>query len=149
MRTPTARRLGRGLVAASGIGLAVVPWITDMHRGHTLGPGWDHHAKFHGIATVIGGSLQGALTTYLAVRAPRDEDQAVAFAAAMPLTHWLPYNVSAALPPTSVDETHRPVPRIAGVVPVNLFAQNVLAALAGVGWWVHRRGGPQLRVGPT
>ena len=146
MRTNTTRRkvvargVGRGLVAASGVALAVVPWITDMNRGHTLGPGWDGHARLHGIATVLACTGKGALVTALATRehgTAAAEQTAVRFAAAVPLIHWLPYNVSALLPTTSVDETLRTVPRVFGLIPANLLGQNFLAALAAAGLGLH------------
>ena len=129
-------RIGRALVGLSGIGLAVAPWLADMNRRHTFGPGWGPHARLHGTAGVLSSTGEGALVTALAFRG----DVPLGVAAALPALHWFPFNIAAAVPGTSVDEVNVRVPRVAGRFPVNLVAQNVLGLLAVAGWGLHRWG---------
>jgi hypothetical protein len=135
------RAAGRVLVGVSGIGLAVAPWLSDMNRHHTFGPGWGPHARLHGTAGVLTSTGEGALVTALAFR----RESPLAVAAAVPALHWFTFNLAALVPGTSIDEVDRPVPRLAGRFPVSLVAQNVLGLLALAGWGLHHWGEAPLR----
>lgn len=123
-------------MAASGVALSVVPWLVDVNRHHTFGPGWGPHARLHGTAGVLTSTGEGALVTALALR----PGQSLGVAAALPALHWFTFNLAALVPTTSVDEVDHPVPRLAGRFPVNLVAQNVLGLAAVAGWCLHRWG---------
>lgn len=130
------RAIGRGLVGFSGVALAVVPWLVDMNRHHTFGPGWGPHARLHGTAGALTSTGEGALVTALACR----PDVPLGVAAALPALHWFPFNLAVLVPGTSVDEVEYRVPRLAGRFPVNVVAQNVLGLLSVAGWALHRWG---------
>jgi hypothetical protein len=130
------RIAGRALVGFSGVALAAAPWIVDMNRHHTFGPGWGPHARLHGTAGVLTSTGEGALVTALTVR----DESLLGIAAALPAMHWFTFNLAALVPSTSVDEVNRDVPRLAGRFPVNLVAQNVLGLIAVAGWSLHRWG---------
>lgn len=129
------RRWGGRLIAGSALASATLPWLADWNHSHTFGPEYGPHARWHGTSEVVGATLEG-LTALWLLRAgdrgrPRDE-RLVTAAALLPITRWLPFNLTLLVPGTSPYDEHRIPQRVAGL-PAALVSQDLIAAAAAAG----------------
>jgi hypothetical protein len=132
-------RLGRALLVASALTMAVAPWVADWNRRHTFGPGYGPHARWHGTAEVVSSTGDAVLMLWLLTRgAPRDRALRTAVAALLPVLRYGAFNLTLAVPGTSAfEEGGRPV-RVLGL-PAALVGQDGIMVLAVAGWWFERR----------
>lgn len=133
-------RWGRRLIVASAVAMALAPWAADWNRGHTFGPGYGPHARWHGATEVVSATLEALLMLWLLARTSAHERRvATTTAALMPLLRYGPSNLTLAVPGTSPHAEGRPPIRLFGL-PASLVAQDTVIALALCGYWLERRG---------
>lgn len=134
-------RWGRYLLVASAAAMALGQWAADWNRGHTFGPGYGPHARWHGTTEVVSASLHALLMLWLLTRtSDHERPLATKVAALVPLFRYGPSNLTLAVPGTSPYQEGRPPIRLLGL-PASLVAQDTVVALALCGYWLQRRGG--------
>ncbi len=133
--------VGRILMSIGAVGTSVVPYLVDWNKRHNFGPGFSAHARLHATESVFTSTGMGLIALWLIWKRPQ-QDWATRrnVAALIPIIHWGTYNLAALVPTTSVDDGERKVPRLFGIFPVNLVAQNLIALVTAVGYWldVHK-----------
>ncbi|MDP9395194.1 MAG: hypothetical protein M3Q27_13535 [Actinomycetota bacterium] len=136
-------RVAEVLISTGAFSSAVAPWLADWNRGHTFGPGYGPHARWHGASEVVAATAEGVLALWL-LRTGRQESTpaaraCVSAAALLPVLRWGPFNVTLLRRDTSAYEEGRPPMRILGA-PAPLVAQDAIAAISLAGWLLHRFG---------
>jgi hypothetical protein len=114
----------------------------DINRTHMFNPSWPAHARFHSAAawgTVAGSQLLALWLLWRPEQRPFQSDIAVATAAVLPVTAWVPFFFALALPGTAVEDEPGHLPRIAGV-PANLVPAALVSVLSALGYTLHRHG---------
>lgn len=137
-------------MAASATASGVLPWLADWNRGHTFGPGYGPHARWHGASEVVSATLEGALALWL-LRSGRGNSPTaracVTAAGLLPVLRWGPFNLTLLLRSTSpYDQV--PLPQRVLGLPVALVVQDLIAATAAVGLLLHRRAASRTAEGP-
>ena len=61
----TRARWGRRLSTGSAVASATLPWLADWNHGHTFGPEYGPHARWHGTSEVLGATTEGVLALWL------------------------------------------------------------------------------------
>ncbi len=136
----TLARWGRRLITGSAVASATLPWLADWNHGHTFGPEYGPHARWHGTSEVLGATTEGVLALWL-VRAARDEhrpdERLLVAAALLPIVRWAPFNLTLLVPGTSPYDQHRIPQRVLGM-PAALLSQDLIAATAAAGLLLRR-----------
>ncbi|WP_091343044.1 hypothetical protein [Micromonospora rhizosphaerae] len=134
-------RPGRYLLLASAAAMALGHWAADWNRGHTFGPGYGPHARWHGTTEVVSATLDALLMLALLTRTSGAERRlATTVAALVPLLRYGPSNLTLAVAGTSPYAEGRPPIRLLGL-PASLVAQDTVIGLALCGYWLERRAG--------
>jgi hypothetical protein len=133
--------IGKLLMSLGAEGTVVVPYLVDWNKRHNFGPGYSPHARLHATEAIFTATSMGSLALWLIWRGTAaDRRTRMAVAALIPIMHWGTYNLAALVPTTSVDPDKKTrAPRLLGVLPVNLAAQNLLAFVTGIGYLVQTR----------
>jgi hypothetical protein len=129
---------GRTLLRASAVATALAPWVADWNHGHTFGPGYGPHARWHGTAEVVASTGEGLLMLWLLADRSERRDVRVPVATLLPLLRYGAFDITLAVPGTSPYEEGRPPLRFLGL-PAALVAQHAIAGLALAGWWLKHR----------
>ena len=129
----TLARWGRRLITGSAVASATLPWLADWNHGHTFGPEYGPHARWHGTSEVLGATAEGVLALWL-LRAAGDEHRP---AALLPIVRWAPFNLTLLVPGTSPYDQHRIPQRVLGM-PAALLSQDLIAATAAAGLLLRR-----------
>ena len=136
----TLARWGRRLITGSAVASATLPWLADWNHGHTFGPEYGPHARWHGTSEVLGVTAEGVLALWL-LRAAGDEhrpdERLLVAAALLPIVRWAPFNLTLLVPGTSPYDQHRIPQRVLGM-PAALLSQDLIAATAAVGLLLRR-----------
>jgi hypothetical protein len=133
------RNSGRVLLTLAGVATIVGPIRADWNRTHVFNERWPSHARFHGIVSL---GMAAALSAFAIWRLwSRSPDPAAgrAVAAAVPLAYWGSFFPAALVPGSGVDDPPHPVPRVGGVVPINVAIAAATTLLAAAGWALDRR----------
>lgn len=130
---------GRLLLSIGAVGTIIGPYIADWNAQHTFGPGFSAHARYHAAESIFTSTGMGLIALWLIWKRPQ-QDWAMRrnVAALIPIIHWGTYNLAAFVPTTSVDGDERKLPRLFGVIPLALVAQNMVAVVTAIGYWVDR-----------
>ena len=136
----TLARWGRRLITGSAVASATLPWLADWNHGHTFGPEYGPHARWHGTSEVLGATAEGFLALWL-LRAAGDEhrpdERLLVAAALLPIVRWAPFNLTLLVPGTSPYDQHRIPQRVLGM-PAALLSQDLIAATATAGLLLRR-----------
>lgn len=134
-----AHLVGRIFMSIGAVGTSVVPYLADWNKHHNFGPGFSAHARLHAAESVFTSTGMGLVALWLIWKRPQgNEATNKAVATLIPVIHWGTYNLAALVPTTSVDDDNARVPRIFGVLPVNLMIQNLIAMVTIVGYFIDR-----------
>lgn len=131
--------LGRLLISLAVIATAVIPMRSDWNDSHIFSPQWSPHARFHGVVSIGMPVLLAPVALWLLWRRSADSTTSATVAALIPIAYWSPFFVALFTPGAAlIDPGHR-LKRIAGV-PSPLFGASATMLVAGLGWYVDRRG---------
>ncbi|MBT2416355.1 hypothetical protein J7F01_18615 [Streptomyces sp. ISL-22] len=90
---------GRTLLRASAVATALAPWAADWNRGHTFGPGYGPHARWHGTAEVVASTGDGLLMLWLLADGSDGQDKLrTTVATLLPLLRYGAFNLALAVP---------------------------------------------------
>lgn len=135
-------RISRLVLTGTAIGTIVGTGRADINRTHMFNPRWPPHARFHSAAgwgTIAGLQLFSLWLLWRPGQQPAQVDSAVATAAVLPVTAWVPFFLAVVLPGTAVEDEPGHLPRLAGV-PANLVPAALVPAMSGLGYLLHRLG---------
>lgn len=127
--------IGRILMSIGAVGTSIVPYLADWNKHHNFGPGFSAHARLHATESVFTSTGMGLLALWLIWGgSPEDKKVRRIVATLIPVVHWGTYNFAALVPTTSVDDDGMKVPRVFGVLPINLMIQNIIAVITAIGY---------------
>ena len=64
----TLARWGRRLITGSAVASATLPWLADWNHGHTFGPEYGPHDRWHGTSEVLGATADYELSAVVTVQ---------------------------------------------------------------------------------
>lgn len=134
-------KIARVLLTASLLGGATLSFVLDWSPNHLLNPAWHPHARFHAAQLLFFHAGVALTGTWLLWRKSREPLAAIAAAAMMSASFWMPlFFITSLLPGSNVwpggPET---IPRLGPYV----FYPNLAVAAAFLlviflSWWLAR-----------
>jgi hypothetical protein len=134
-------KIARVILTAALLGGAALSFVTDWGPNHLLNPAWHPHARFHAAQLLFFNAGVALTGTWLLWRKTREPLAAIAAAAVMSASFWMPlFFITSVLPGSNAwPKGPEIIPHLAGhVFYPNLAVAAVFLLVIFGSWWLVR-----------